>query len=252
MPPKKILIIEDDADVAEAVYEKLTTAGFLVLIAYTGNTGLELYGREKPDLVILDLRLPDMDGLDVCRALQRQRAEEGAKGATPIIMLTARAEETDRIIGLEMGADDYVPKPFSPKELEARVRAVLRRVETARRRPERQVWRAAGIELDEGRHSVRVFSEHCPEGKEVKLTAIEYQLLAVLMRKAGQVVSKEELVDEVWGYDGFSPNLLQIHIGHLRSKIEEDPRHPRRLLTVRSFGYKMAEGPERQAEKGRG
>lgn len=242
MPAKKILIIEDDADVAEAVYEKLTTAGYRVLIAYTGNTGLEMYAREKPDLVVLDLRLPDVDGLDVCRALRK--ADPGGEVSafpTPIIMLTARAEESDRIIGLEIGADDYVPKPFSPKELECRVKAVLRRAGPRPKSPERKVWRAAGIELDEGRHSVRLRTKRCPEGEEVKLTAIEYQILSALMRKAGQVVSKQELLDLVWGYDGFSPNLLQIHIGHIRAKIEENPRRPRRLLTVRSFGYKIAD-----------
>lgn len=242
VPPRKILIIEDDADVAEAVYEKLTTAGYRALVAHTGTSGLEVYAKEAPDLVVLDLRLPDMDGLDVCRALREQSPEGGSpQFKTPVIMLTARSEESDRIIGLEIGADDYVPKPFSPKELECRIKAVLRRAGPRPKEIERTVWRAAGIELDEGRHSVRLFSEKSPKGEEVKLTAIEYQILVVLMRKAGQVVSKDQLLDVVWGYDGFSANLLQIHIGHIRSKIEENPRRPRRLLTVRSFGYKIVD-----------
>jgi len=242
MPPKKILIIEDDADVAEAVYEKLTTAGYRALVAHTATAGLEVFAKEGPDLVVLDLRLPDMDGLDVCRAIREHGTEGGdPQFKTPVIMLTARAEESDRVIGLEIGADDYVPKPFSPKELECRIKAVLRRTGPRPREPERGIWRAAGIELDEGRHRVLLLTETSPEGEEVKLTAIEYQILAVLMRKAGQVVSKEQLLDMVWGYDGFSANLLQIHIGHIRTKIEENPRRPRRLLTVRSFGYKIAE-----------
>jgi DNA-binding response OmpR family regulator len=242
MPANKILIIEDDTDVAEAVYEKLSTAGYRALVAHTGTAGLEVFAKEEPDLVVLDLRLPDMDGLDVCREIRSyNNGSGGAQFKTPVIMLTARAEENDRIIGLEIGADDYVPKPFSPKELECRIKAVLRRASPRPREPERSVWRAAGIELDEGRHRVTLRSKRAPEGEEVKLTAIEYQILTVLMQKAGQVVSKDDLLDMVWGYDGFSANLLQIHIGHIRAKIEENPRRPQRLLTVRSFGYKIVD-----------
>jgi len=182
---------------------------------------------------VLDLQLPDMDGLDICRMIRQETM------ATPIIILTARAEEADRIVGLELGADDYVSKPFSPKEVLSRIRSILRRV-SAREgtlpalQIEPLIYRASGITLDDARHEVLL------EGRSVRLSPTEYKLLSMLMRQAGNVVSREKLVDELWGYDGFSANLLEIHVGKLRRKLEENPRRPRRILTVRSFGYKVA------------
>lgn len=227
----KILIIEDDPATAEAVVEKLSSGGLEAFVAPTGTEGLTLFEERQPDLIVLDLMLPDADGIEICRTIRQ-------KSQVPIIMLTAKAEEVDRIVGLEIGADDYITKPFSPKELLARVRAVLRRmprVTATEQKETARVYRAAGIELDEDRHEVTV------EGEVVRLTPTEYNILALLMRNAGHVVSRETLIEEIWGYDGFSPNLIEIHIGNLRRKIEKNPRHPTRLLTVRSFGYKIAD-----------
>lgn len=231
MSVQKILIIEDDLGAAEAVFEKVTSAGFEAVVEHTGAKGIAAFKGEHPDLVVLDLMLPDIEGLDICRAI-RQTSN------VPIIMLTAKAEEVDRIIGLEIGADDYVVKPFSPKELVSRIRAVLRRIGEQPIEKEASVYKAAGLELDEIRHDVRL------QGSPLKLTPTEYKILALLMRHAGQVVSRQTLTDAIWGYDGYSPNLLEIHVGNLRRKIEENPRHPKRLITVRSFGYKIAEGPD--------
>ena len=206
--------------------------------------GLVALRQEQPDLVVLDLNLPDMDGLDICRQIRQET--DGA----PIIILTARVDEADRIVGLELGADDYVVKPFSPKEVISRMRAILRRLASRDTTPtaeeqEPVIFRAAGISLDEARHEVLL------EGKLVRLSPTEYKLLCLLMHQAGNVVAREKIVDEIWGYDGFSANLLEIHIGKLRRKLEDNPRRPRRILTVRSFGYKIVtEAPVHQmAEK---
>lgn len=244
MPNKKILVIEDDPTVAEAVVDKLRSSGFRTIEKHTGREGLTAFRDEEPDLVILDLMLPDIDGLEVCRRI-REPVEDPSTWdhKTPIIMLTARTEESDRVIGLEIGADDYVSKPFSPKELVARTKAILRRTEDRPAQEQVTFFRAAGIELDTAAHEVCLRSHPEDEPRPIKLTAIEYSILATLMRHAGEVVSRDKLMDEVWGYDGFSPNLLQIHVGHIRVKLEDDPRRPRRLLTVRSFGYKIATEP---------
>ncbi len=227
MPDQRILIIEDDPGAADAVAEKAKLAGFQTHIESTGMGGLSAFERFEPALVVLDLTLPDMDGVEICRTIR-------GKSRVPIIMLTAKVEEVDRIIGLEMGADDYVTKPFSPKELISRIRAVLRRTEEgAIPTPGETNHSAAGIDLDERRQEVTV------NGKQVQLTPIEFKLLLTLMRHAGQVMSRERLTERVWGYEGYSSNLLEIHIGNLRKKIEEDPRHPRRLITVRGYGYKI-------------
>lgn len=227
MSDQRILIIEDDAGAADAVAEKVRLAGYQTHVENTGMGGLAAFEGLEPSLIVLDLTLPDMDGVEICRAIR-------TKSWVPIIMLTAKAEEVDRIIGLEMGADDYVTKPFSPKELISRIRAVLRRTEeSAIPTPGETNHSAAGIELNERRHEVTV------NGKQVQLTPIEFKLLLALMRHAGQVMSHEWLTERVWGYEGYSSNLLEIHIGNLRKKIEDDPRHPRRLITVRGYGYKI-------------
>lgn len=228
MPENTILIIEDDPGTAEAIVEKITSAGFRAIIKYTGAEGIMAFRDQAPDLIVLDLMLPDVDGIDICRAIRQE-------SATPIIMLTAKAEEVDRIVGLEIGADDYMTKPFSPKELVSRIKAVLRRTTVRPVVNDATLFRAAGIELDDARHEVTV------DGKPVNLTPTQYKLLALLMRNAGQVVSRDTLTTELWGYEGFSTNLLEVHIGHLRRKIEDNPRKPRRLITVRSFGYKITD-----------
>ena len=227
MPDQRILVIEDEPGTAKAVSEKARLAGYQVHVEHTGTGGLAAFERLEPDLVILDLTLPDMDGVDICRAIR-------SKSRAPVIMLTAKAEEIDRIVGLEMGADDYVTKPFSPKELIARIRAVMRRMgpgETVASSEE--TLRVGGIVLDDRRHEVTV------DGEQVQLTPIEFRLLQALMRHAGQVLSRERITERVWGYEGFSSNLLEIHIGNLRRKLGDDPRHPKRLITVRGYGYKI-------------
>ena len=239
---RTILIIEDDPVVAEAVVEKLTSSNFHVITKTTGAEGLACFREDDPDLIVLDLMLPDMDGLDVFRRIRELETNQWPWASRAgVIILTAKAEESDRIIGLEIGADDYVAKPFSPKELLARIKAVLRRIAVPTvAAPEETIIRAAGLELDTARHSIRLRTDPYGEGELVDLTAIEYNILATLMHHAGTLVTKSRLLEAVWGYEGFSPNLLQIHISHIRVKIEDNPRQPKRLLTVHSFGYKIA------------
>jgi DNA-binding response OmpR family regulator len=240
-PPTTILIIEDDPAVAEALVEKLSAANFNVIAKATGAEGLASFRADDPDLIVLDLMLPDMDGLDVFRRIRELETNQRPWASrTGVVILTAKAEESDRVVGLEIGADDYVAKPFSPKELLARVKAVLRRTAGRTAAPEEAVIRVAGLELDTARHRIVLRPDLEGEGKLVDLTAIEYNILATLMRHAGTLVTKSRLLEAVWGYEGFSPNLLQIHISHIRAKIEDNPRQPRRLLTVRSFGYRIA------------
>lgn len=227
---KSILVIEDDVGTAEALREKISAAGYEVLVRHTAEDGYQAYCQHDPALVVLDLKLPDGNGIDVCRRIRRN-------ARTPILMLTALAEETDRIVGLEQGADDYVVKPFSPKEVISRIKAILRRVNSPQIAPAEattpEVYRAAGIELNAARFEVRV------EGELVRLSPTEFRILLRLMQDAGRVVSRDDLVQTIWGYDGFSANLLEIHIGKIRRKIEVDPRRPQRLVTVRAFGYKV-------------
>jgi two-component system alkaline phosphatase synthesis response regulator PhoP len=225
---KPILIIDDEIKLARTLSLYLEQAGFQALTAADGPAGLALFKRYKPALVLLDLNLPGgLDGLDVCRQIRRE-------SQVPIIMLTARVEEVDRLIGLELGADDYVTKPFSPREVVARVRAVLRRsaaagAETAR-------LETAGVEMDLGRRRVRVGE------REVELTPNEFGLLAALMRQPGQVLSRAQLLEAVQGsaFEGYERTVDQ-HIKNLRQKLEPEPGRPRYLLTVFGVGYKFAE-----------
>jgi two-component system alkaline phosphatase synthesis response regulator PhoP len=225
-----ILVVDDEQRIAHLVRDYLHAAGFQVLTAYDGPTALAQFRHEHPDLIVLDLNLPGMDGMDVTRAI-RQEAQ------TPIIMLTARVEETDRIIGLELGADDYVPKPFSPRELVARVRAVLRRASPAESAA--APFRTGALTLDpDKRLAYR-------EGQALSLTTTEFDLLLVLARNPGRVYSRMELLDRVQGvaYEGYE-RTVDVHIKNLRKKIEPDPRHPRYILTVYGAGYRFAEDPD--------
>ena len=221
----KILIIDDDRTLSEAVAHALENAGFHASIAGTAGEGWRRIETERPDLIILDLNLPDIDGIELCRDIRRE-------ADIPIIMLTARADETDRVVGLEIGADDYVTKPFSLKELIARVRAVLRRAHNQPVQP-RKVLRLGDIELDMAGHSVTV------RGQPVELTRTEFLILQTLMQNAGRVVGREELANAVWGTDVPDPHLLEVHVSNLRKKIEKNPRRPEHLITVRGVGYKM-------------
>ena len=224
---KKVLVVEDELKIARLVRDYLHQAGFAVLEAADGPSALALARQEKPDMVLLDLGLPGMDGLDVTRRLR-------ATSAVPIIMLTARTEETDRVVGLELGADDYVIKPFSPKELVARIRAVLRRAEATLGGGE--TIRAGDLVMDLPRMRVTV------AGQEVDLTATEFELLATLARQPGRVYTRAQLLDDLHGvsFEAYERSV-DAHVKNLRRKIEPDPRRPRYLLTVYGVGYKFAD-----------
>jgi len=223
---KRVLIAEDDREIVKVVRAYLEGAGFNVLTSYDGKEALFMAQQERPDLVILDLMLPEMDGLDVCRLLRRE-------SDIPIIMLTARVEEVDKLVGLELGADDYITKPFSPRELVARVRATLRRAERA---SEPEIISVGEVTIDQGRHMVKVGS------REVELTPTEFDLLTVLMRHPGQVFTRLQLLDRVQGYAyaGYE-RTIDVHIKNLRRKIEPQPHKPRYILTVHGVGYKFVD-----------
>jgi DNA-binding response OmpR family regulator len=222
-----ILVVDDEARIVKLVRDYLERAGFDVLSALDGEAALTLARLEQPDLIILDLMLPAVDGLDVCRRL---RQESGV----PIIMLTARVEEADRIVGLELGADDYVTKPFSPRELVARVRATLRRA-SGEVGPT-TVLRASDVELDIASLAASV------AGAPVDLTPTEFQLLATLVRQPGRIFSREQLLEAVHGvaFDGYDRSV-DSHIKNLRRKIEPDPRNPRYIQTVYGMGYRFGD-----------
>lgn len=225
--PKRIVIVEDERDIAELVDHYLRKEGFHTETVADGARALDRIRRTSPDLVVLDLMLPGMDGLEICRAL---RSEEGFRGL-PIIMLTAKGGESDKVAGLELGADDYVTKPFSPRELVARVRALLRRRAAEAAPP--QVLRCGRLVLDSARHQVE-YNNRC-----VELTAKEFSLLQYLLGHQGRVVSRERLLNAVWGYDYVGGSrTVDVHVRHLRRKI---PALAKALATVKSFGYKMGE-----------
>ena len=228
MDETRILVVEDEASIAEVVSLYLKRAGFQVQIASDGRQAIALFEKQMPDFVILDLMLPQMDGLSLTRWL-RDRSN------VPIIMLTARREEIDRIAGLEMGADDYVVKPFSPQELVSRVRAVLRRIgrEEAENGNEREVS-FDGLSIDPRSRVVKVMDA------EVELTAREFDMLYLLARHPRQVFTREQLLDRVWGGAQYiDPGTVTVHVRRLREKLENDPSNPTRLLTVWGVGYKF-------------
>jgi DNA-binding response OmpR family regulator len=222
----RILLIEDDPRLAGLVTEYLGEAGFVVSIAATGRAGLDRIGREPYDAVVLDLMLPDIDGLEVCRQLRASSSE------VPVLMLTARGDTMDRVVGLEIGADDYMPKPFEPRELLARLRAILRRRPSARGS---DVLRFGRLEIDRGARAVRV------DGTERSLTSHQFTLLVALAEKAGRVLSRDALMDLVKGeaLEAFDRSI-DVHVSRIRAAIEDDPKKPRRILTVRGAGYVFA------------
>lgn len=224
---KTILVVDDEAKIVQIARDYLEHAGFTVLTARDGKSALATIRAQKPDLVILDLGLPEIDGLDVTRTARKD-------SNVPIIMLTARSEEADKIVGLELGADDYIVKPFSPKELVARVRAVLRRWETANLGAE--VIRVADLTLDIPRMRVTVGT------REVELTTTEFQLLVALARQPGRILTRAQLLDAVRGiaFESYE-RAIDAHIKNLRRKIESDPHDPRYVLTVYGVGYKMTD-----------
>jgi len=227
---ERILLIEDDARLAEMLCKYLGEAGFRVSVAGEGRSGLEQLAREPFDALVLDLMLPDMDGLDVCRQLR-------AKSDTPVLMLTARGDAADRIVGLEIGADDYLPKPFEPRELLARLRAILRRRQggaTASR-----LLRFGRLEIDRDAHAVRL------DGEARALTGYQFALLVALAENAGRVLTREALMDLLKGepLEAFDRSI-DVHISRIRAAIEDDLKHPRRIITVRGAGYVFAKAQD--------
>ena len=223
-----VLVVDDEPKIAQLARDYLEHAGFVVVTAGDGRTGLARAREGRADLIVLDLRLPDIDGLDVTRELRKE-------STVPIIMVTARGEESDKLVGLELGADDYLVKPFSPKELVARVRAVLRRSELARTGPQ-DVLRAGDLVLDTPRMRLTV------DGRPVELSPTEFQLLAVLARHPGRVFTRSQLLDGLHGvaFESYE-RAIDAHVKNIRRKIEPDPRRPRYLLTVYGIGYRLAD-----------
>jgi len=230
-PMKTILVVEDEPRMRQLLQAYLEQAGFRVIAVGDGPTALQAFRRERPDLIVLDLMLPGMDGFDVCRAIRRE-------SGVPIIILTARVEEEDRVVGLEVGADDYVTKPFSPRELVARVRAVLRRAQGEVTPP--PVIRVGDLTVDLERREVRVGD------RLVHLTPTEFALLATMARHPGRVFTRLQLLEQIQGvaYEGYE-RAIDAHIKNLRQKIEADPKNPQYILTVYGVGYKFRgeEGP---------
>ncbi len=224
---KKILVVEDEKKLVAILKGYLEQAGYTVITAFDGAHALTVFRYEKPSLVLLDLNLPGLDGLDVCRAMRKE-------SNVPVIMVTARAEETDRLIGLELGADDYIAKPFSPREVVARVRAVLRRAEGEPMRAPTLVVGELTLDLD--RHTAHI------KNRELDLTPTEFNLLATLMQNPGRAFTRLQLLDTALGetFDGYE-RTIDAHVKNLRQKIERDPKDPHYILTVFGIGYKFAE-----------
>lgn len=222
---QKILVVDDELEIVKLVRAYLERAGFAVVTASEGSQALAVFRHERPNLVVLDLNLPGMDGLDVCRALRRD-------SDVPVIMLTARIEETDRLIGLELGADDYILKPFSPREVVARVRTVLRRAEGTPVRPE--VISAGGVWLDLSQRAASL------NDQPLELTTMEFDLLALLIEHPGQVFTRLQLLEHAQGnaYEGYE-RTIDVHIKNLRKKLHDDSQDPHIIETVRGVGYRL-------------
>jgi len=231
----RVLLIDDDERLAALLREYLGAAGFEVGVAADAGSGLERLARERFDALLLDVMLPDGDGFELCRRIR-------SSSDVPILMLTARGEETDRVVGLELGADDYLPKPFSPRELLARLRAVLRRRQPGAAPAERAPLRFGRLEIDREARVVRV------DGEERPLTSHQFALLEALAASAGRVLSRDVLMDRVRGHgvDAFDRSI-DVHVSRIRAAIEDDPRRPRRILTVRGVGYLFARRQDEDA-----
>jgi len=230
----RVLVVEDDQTLSGVLKYNLSKEGYAVFSAVDGTHALEVARSEKPDIILLDLMLPKLNSLEVCRILRKENS-------VPILMLTAKSEEVDRVVGLEFGADDYVTKPFGVRELMARVRAMLRRrqileQDSTNAQAGAPLIKADSLEMDETRHTALL------KGRPVELTPKEFDLLAFLVKNTGQVFKREQLLDKVWGYDhAGDTRTVDVHISWLRQKIEDDPRHPQHLITLRGVGYKFEE-----------
>lgn len=227
---KKILVVDDEPHIVELVKYNLLQEGYSVLTAYDGVEAVTRVRQERPDLIILDIMLPYVDGLEVCRQIRRE-------SSIPIIMLTAKDGELERVVGLELGADDYVTKPFSPRELVARVRAILRRTTRDAATPTTGPLRSGELVLDPTTHEVAL------HGRQIELTAKEFELLKLLMSHPNRVFTRDFLLEHIWGYDYYgSTRTVDMHISRLRDKIEDDPAAATFIVTVRGVGYKF-KGP---------
>lgn len=219
----KILVVDDDPAISEMLTIVLESEGLKPIPVMDGNNAVPAFEEHEPDLILLDLMLPGMNGVDICRAIRRE-------SSVPIVMLTAKTDTVDVVLGLESGADDYITKPFKPKELIARIRARLRRTEPA----ESEILEVADLIIDVPEHTVRR-----PDGTELNLTPLEFDLLLEMARRPGQVHTRESLLESVWGYRNASDTrLVNVHVQRLRAKIEHDPEDPQIVLTVRGVGYK--------------
>lgn len=232
MTEKKILVVEDEPDIRKLVHYNLSEERFTVLEAEDGEQALKIVRRERPHLIVLDLMLPGLSGLELCRNL-RERPETAR---LPILMLTAKAGEADRVVGLEMGADDYLTKPFSPRELVARVKAILRRTEMQSSHQVSEVYDKGPLQINFSTYETIV------RGKAVRLTLKEFELLGFLVHNPNRVLSRDQLLDRVWGGEVFvDPRTVDVHIRRLRKAIEKNDRKPDWILTVRGVGYKFDE-----------
>ncbi|MBN2178706.1 MAG: phosphate regulon transcriptional regulator PhoB [Deltaproteobacteria bacterium] len=229
---RKILIVDDEKDIVDLISYNLEKEGFSTIKAYDGEWALTLVKEKKPDLMILDLMLPGIQGIDVCKLIRGSQEMSDL----PIIMLTAKGDESDRILGLELGADDYITKPFSVRELIARVRTILRRTEERKERETKEPFSYKGLTIDHTFHSVTA------RGEKIDLSPTEFKLLTFLATHPGRVYTRDQLLDYVWGDEAFvEPRTVDVHIRRLRSQIEEDSANPQYIFTVRGFGYKFAD-----------
>ncbi len=230
MAKEKILIIDDEEHIVELIKFNLLNAGYDVFTANDGIEAVKIAKAEKPNLLLLDLMLPGIDGFDVCKEIKRDNEMK----KTSIIMLTAKGEELDKILGLELGADDYITKPFSVRELLARVKAVLRRTNTFNEIEENDVYDSQNLRVDFERHEVYV------NEKKVDLTLKEFELLQILIKNRGKILKRETLLDKIWGYEYIGETrTVDVHIRYLRKKIEEDDKNPRFIETIRGVGYRF-------------
>ena len=224
-----ILVVDDEEAIAEAVRARLESEGYQVVVAYDGPQAIELHAEHRPDLVVLDLMLPGMDGLEVCQAIQRN-------SWTPVLMLTARTEEADTVAGFAVGADDYLTKPFSLRELAARVKAILRRMERMQAERDTGPIERNGLAIDPSRRRISV------DGEEIGLTPLEFEILLALARDPGVVLSRDQLMDKVWGYRDYAGGrVVDSHVARIRRKLGEDGNEPRFIRTVHGVGYAFQE-----------
>jgi DNA-binding response OmpR family regulator len=225
VPDQTVLVVDDEEAIAEAVRARLEAEGYRVVVAGDGPQAIQLHAEHRPDLVVLDLMLPGMDGLEVCKAIQRT-------AWTPVLMLTARTEEADKVAGFAVGADDYLTKPFSLRELVVRVKAILRRIERMRAVREEGPIERPGIDIDPARRRVAV------DGSDVSLTPLEFEILVALARDPGIVLSRDQLMDRVWGYRDYAGGrVVDSHVARIRRKLGEDGNDPRFIRTVHGVGY---------------